>query len=248
MPSSLAEILICAGSFRRAAPRGADSVMSPQFTLSLSHQEGPRTGQERHNGAGGAPRGQDPIVCGLTRPGWCWWDSCGGLGRGRVQICCKGAPDRNINDSSPAPRRDRGLCNRFGQTAPPWTPRMGGTGRDDGPWTPPLTPRRALRTRTCSSNRHSRVQSAHLDEEGASRGRRGPRRRSRSGTSPATRWERLNERRAPPLPLCYALFSSLRLCTLCCTEKRSVAEGERAWRRERGVADGSARPREPRGR
>jgi len=127
-------------------------------------------------------------------------------------------------------------------------PGMGGTGRDDGPWTPPLTPRRALRTRTCSSNRHSRVQSARLDEEGASRGRRGPRRRSRSGTSSATRWERLNERRAPPLPLCYALFSSLRLCTLCCTEKRSVAEGERAWRRERGVADGSARPREPRGR
>ena len=103
MPSSLAEILICAGSFRRAAPRGADSVMSPQFTLSLSHQEGPRTGQERHNGAGGAPRGQDPIVCGLTRPGWCWWDSCGGPGRGRVQICCKGAPDHHRNPTSTTP-------------------------------------------------------------------------------------------------------------------------------------------------
>ena len=89
-------------------------------------------------------------------------------------------------------------------------------------------PRRALRTRTCSSNRHSRVRSARLDEEGASRGRRGPRRRSRSGTSSVTRWERLNERRAPPLSLCYALFSSLRLCTLCCTGKRSVAEDERA--------------------
>ena len=236
MPSSLAEILICAGSLRRAAPRGADSVMSPQFTLSLSHQEGPRTGQERHNGAGGAPRGQDPIVCGLTRPGWCWWDSCGGPGRGRVQICCKGAPDRdrpreeprNINDSSPAPRRDRGLCNRFGQTAPPWTPGWAARVATTAPGRPPLTPRRALRTRTCSFNRHSRVQSARLDEEGASRGRRGPRRRSRSGTSSVTRWERLNERRAPPLPLCYALFSSLRLCALCCTGKRSVAEGERA--------------------
>ena len=42
-----------------------------------------------------------------------------------VQICCKGAPRqdrpreeaRNINDSLPAPRRDRGLCNRFGQPA-----------------------------------------------------------------------------------------------------------------------------------
>ena len=31
----------------------------------------------------------------------------------------------------------------------------------------PLTPRRALRTRKCSSSRHSRVQNAHLDEEGA---------------------------------------------------------------------------------
>ena len=44
-------------------------------------------------------------------------------GAGRVQICCKGAPRpdrprikaRNINDSLPALRRDRGLCNRFGQ-------------------------------------------------------------------------------------------------------------------------------------
>ena len=127
-------------------------------------------------------------------------------------------------------------------------PRDGRHGSRRRPLDAPLTPRRALRTRTCSSNRHSRVQSARLDEEGASRGRSGPRRRSRSGTSSVTRWERLNERRAPPLPLCYALFSSLRLCTLCCTGKRSVAEGERAWRRERGVADGSARPREPRGR
>ena len=105
---------------------------------------------------------------------------------------------------------------------------LGGTGRGDGPLDAPLTPRRALRTRTCSFNRHSRVRSARLDEEGAGRDRRGPRRRSRSGTSSVTRWERLNERRAPPLPLYYALFSSLRLCTLCCTGKSSVAEGERA--------------------
>ena len=47
----------------------------------------------------------------------------GRSGAGRVQICCKGAPRpdrprikaRNINDSLPALRRDRGLCNRFGQ-------------------------------------------------------------------------------------------------------------------------------------
>ena len=37
--------------------------------------------------------------------------------------------------------------------------------------------RRALRIRKCSSNRHSREQNAPLDEEGAGRGRRGPRRR-----------------------------------------------------------------------
>ena len=47
-----------------------------------------------------------------------------------VQICCKGAPRRdrpreearNINDSPPALRCDGGLCNRFGQTAPPRAP------------------------------------------------------------------------------------------------------------------------------
>ena len=130
MPSSLAGILIRAGSLRRAGPGGVDSVMSPQFTLSLSHQEGPRTGQERHNGAGGAPRGRASVVRGLTRPGWCWWDSCGGPGRGRVQICHKGAPGRdrprmkarNINYSLSVLRRDPGLCGRFGQTAPPRAP------------------------------------------------------------------------------------------------------------------------------
>ena len=44
-------------------------------------------------------------------------------------------------------------------------PGMGGTGRDDGPLDAPLTPRRALCTRKCSSNRHFRVQNAHLGEE-----------------------------------------------------------------------------------
>ena len=61
---------------------------------------------------------------------WCGWGSWGGPGRAVVQICCKGAPGRdrlreearNINDSPPALRRDGGLCNRFGQTAPPRAP------------------------------------------------------------------------------------------------------------------------------
>ena len=44
----------------------------------------------------------------------------------------------------------------------------GGAPRDERrPWRAPPAPRRALRTRTCSSNRHSRGQNAHLDEEGA---------------------------------------------------------------------------------
>ena len=56
---------------------------------------------------------------------WGRWGSCGDPGRGRVQICHKGAPGRdrprrkarNINVSSRALRLDRGLCGRFGQTA-----------------------------------------------------------------------------------------------------------------------------------
>ena len=55
----------------------------------------------------------------------------------------------------------------------------------------PLTPKRALRTRKCSSNRRSRVRNAPFDEEGVGRARRGPRRRSRPGTSPMIRGERL---------------------------------------------------------
>ena len=55
----------------------------------------------------------------------------GRVGVGRVRICCKGAPDRdrprmkarNINDSPPAPRPDRGLCNRFGQPTLRWIER-----------------------------------------------------------------------------------------------------------------------------
>ena len=62
---------------------------------------------------------------------WCGWGSQDGPGRGRVQICCKGAPDRdrprmkarNSNDSPPALRRDRGLCNRFGQPTLRWIER-----------------------------------------------------------------------------------------------------------------------------
>ena len=54
-----------------------------------------------------------------TQGGWGSWD---GPGRGVFRICCKGAPRRaearNINDSPPALRVGRGLCNRFGRTTP----------------------------------------------------------------------------------------------------------------------------------
>ena len=91
-------------------------------------------------GAGGpeparrtAPEGPAALIRvrrGGTPARWCGWDPWGDSGRAVVQICCKGAPGRdrpreearNINDSLPALRRDPGLCNRFGQTAPPRAP------------------------------------------------------------------------------------------------------------------------------
>ena len=61
---------------------------------------------------------------------WCAWGSWDDSGRAVVQICCKGAPGRdrpreearNTNDPPHAPRLDPGLCDRFGQTAPPRAP------------------------------------------------------------------------------------------------------------------------------
>ena len=134
----------------------------------------------------------------LRRMG-CTGSGRGGPGRGRVRICCKGAPGRdrrreeprNINVSPPALRCDPGLCNRFGQTAPPRAP--GGLPRAG--WRPRRAPPGA---ETCTSHskvqfqpsfssakRVSRVQNAPLDEEEAGRGRRGPRRRPRPHHAPA---------------------------------------------------------------
>ena len=75
-------------------------------------------------------------------------------------------------------------------------PREGRRGMNGDRGGRPLTPRRAFRTRKCSSNRRSRVQNAHLEGKmhisrakctsrrgrGRRRGRRGP--RPRPGTSP----------------------------------------------------------------
>ena len=92
---------------------------------------------------GGAPLGVAAISAGRlprwavsahrtggARSRWDAWDSWDGPRRGRVQICHKGVPRpdrpreeaRNINDSLPALRLDRGLCGRFGQLAPSRTP------------------------------------------------------------------------------------------------------------------------------
>ena len=147
-------------------------------------------GRDRHDGADGRARL------------WCGWGSWDRLGRGRVQICCKGAPGRdrpreearNINDSPPALRLDPGLCNRFGQTAPPRPPGRDGPesdgdrhGRSDrlaGP-APPRAPKRALRTRKCSSNRRSRVQNAPLESEMHISTSRGPAITSWASAAPA---------------------------------------------------------------
>ena len=67
---------------------------------------------------------------GRAGAGWCGWGPWGGPGRERVQICHKDGPRRdrprtkaqNINDSPPVLRLDPGLCNRFGQPAPPRAP------------------------------------------------------------------------------------------------------------------------------
>ena len=71
---------------------------------------------------------------------WGGWDSWGGSGWRRVQICHKDAlgrdrrrtEARNINDSLPAFRLDRGLCGRFGQPAPSGQPGGAVTGRAAG--------------------------------------------------------------------------------------------------------------------
>ena len=98
------------------------------------------------------PGGSPPPSSGLVVAGalarWCGWGSWGVPGRGRVRICCKGVSRqdrpreeaRNINDSLPASRRDPGLCNRFGQPAPPRAPRVGPSLAG---WRPRRAPRRA---------------------------------------------------------------------------------------------------------
>ena len=90
-----------------------------------------RSGNMAPRGDRSAPEGLPPPSSGLAVAGAPArrgaWGSWGDPGRAVVQICCKGAPGRdrpreearNTNDPPPAPRLDPGLCNRFGQLAPP---------------------------------------------------------------------------------------------------------------------------------
>ena len=80
----------------------------------------PGRGQDRDQGRPPGP----PVKFRVTRP------RRTGTYILHVQICCKGAPRRdrpreearNINVSLPTFRPDPGLCNRFGQPAPPRAP------------------------------------------------------------------------------------------------------------------------------
>ena len=225
--------------------------------------------------AGGARPGEDPHGrgrllahrAGEVRPRWCGWGSWDGPGRAVVQICCKGAlrPDRpgaeprNINDSSRASRPDGGLCNRFGQTAPP---RARGNVRQ-GASRPGRRPRRALRrangargprrrpprappdAETCTSHSKvqfqpsfskakctSRVQNAHLDREGTRAGRRviAGGRRGQAGTGPLTRW--CAARSGPP---------GRGGCSPLAAGRASPGYWRRAWRRRRRTGPGARR-------
>ena len=139
---------------------------------------------------------------------WCWWDSWGGPGWGRVQICHKGPPGRdrprrkarNINDSSRAPRPDRGLCGRFGQPAPPQTSGRGATSQ-------PAAGASAPSAETCTS--HSKVQFQPSFSRAKCTSRRGrgqpqPSRTTattpRSTTTPASRPPLLVRKAHPAIP------------------------------------------------
>ena len=124
---------------------------------------------------GPAPHRRTGILKRMGRMG----SGLGGPVRGRVQICHKGvsrrdrprAEARNINDSLSALRRDGGLCNRFGQTAPPRPP--GGA------------PRVGLRSRGASPRGRARRDAGRggtTESTPPGGGRRGPRRRPRTGT------------------------------------------------------------------
>ena len=103
----------CEPSATRSTPPRAVRAQRDGIRLSSIRASPPRTMRPEVTSPIRLPRGRGA-------------DGQRGPRRGRVRICCKGAPRRdrprrkarNINDSLRASRRDPGLCNRFGQTAP----------------------------------------------------------------------------------------------------------------------------------
>ena len=119
-------------------------------TVSLSHQKW------RFWAEIGMMRGR----AGMRWDAWGSWDE---PERGRVRICCKGAPRRdrrreearNINVLLRAFRLDPGLCNRFGQPAPSRAP--GGAPRASRrPRRAPRPAARAISIRTGTGRTPSR--------------------------------------------------------------------------------------------
>ena len=108
-----ARLAQCEPSATRSTPPRAVRAQRDGIRLSSIRASPPRTMRPEVTSPIRLPRGRGA-------------DGQRGPRRGRVRICCKGAPRRdrprrkarNINDSLRASRRDPGLCNRFGQTAP----------------------------------------------------------------------------------------------------------------------------------
>ena len=166
----------CAGLALRKPDRivcYASSRLLRPFTLHCTRKRSAVEGEGAQQRKKGVADAGEPVG---ERSGWCGWGSWGSPGRGRVRICCKGAPGRdrrreearNINDSPPAPRLDPGLCNRFGQLDAADPCADGGLGDHPGlrvgsprPW----ASRCAFCTRAGTSNCTSRGRNAPFESK-----------------------------------------------------------------------------------
>ena len=159
-----AEALLRGRRGRTGRPPGLRPPASPVSAPAPTSWTSPRRATALPTGPAAAP-GR------LFFSAWCWWVSCGDPGRGRVQICHKGAPGRNrrrekarnTNDSLPVFRLDRGLCGRFGQSAAAGRPGRASAGRAAAAAFAPMT---AVTTLTTPSGPRERRSGA-----GGARGR-----------------------------------------------------------------------------
>ena len=129
---------------------------------SLSRRDRRSAGPDRHDGEAGRPRsgaGGAPVAV-----------RGGGVSESVAKAPRAGIGGEKNRGISTFLLRRSGAIRAFAtdlDTRRRHGPREGCRGPGGGRGGRPLTPRRALRTRKCSSSRHSRVQNAHLDEEGA---------------------------------------------------------------------------------